>query len=565
MILHWPWSLLGGLAVAVAAALALRGGRRRRTVVASVTLWEQLCGPFAQAGLRRQRRWTVSWLLLAMGAAVMVVALARPAVVASPPGRRVLLDVARTVELAGSEGAQSLADEAERLLAAMEPVADVSLRYPVEIDQPPAAGLSPREAVSRLRRVSPIALQANDVSFAPRPGRGEVVIRLGAAGLTAAGADRVIALASRPRETVIDALAVEPAGGSEARMLTGIRHRGRGRPARLEWIAWTGADAEPIRRQLGAMDLPPDGRIVVERSVRQADAYAMVVRDTSERPIAAAFLARTGRPLWRVALAGEDEPLLRRFVGSDVQLELMAEPEEAEVIIARQTAVEPNRPALLIDPPGAPAGWRTGEAAGPILLADADLAADHPLLEGVGLAPIAIRRARPWVSGDRSDLQKVATLDGDALMLARKRPGPRRVWMAFDLAPDNTNLAVRPAGVILLANAIRWLAPRDDARDDYRALEPLSAPASSIKPVLSDPACDWAAGLPGPGIYREADGTLLAVSAPATPFDALPAEPENAASVPGPARVQPTPTELWPWLAGAALLLWLGGWALRSR
>ncbi len=565
MILHWPWSLLGGLAVAVAAALALRGGRRRRTVVASVTLWEPLRGSFAHAGLRRQRRWTVSWLLLALGAAAMVVALARPAVVASPPGQRVLLDVARTVELAGSEGAASLADEAERLLAAMEPVAGVSLRYPVQIDQPPAAGLSPSEAVSRLRRTLPIALQADDVSFAPRPGGREVVLRLGAAGLTAAGADRVIALSPRPRETVIDALAVEPIDENEARMLTGIRHRGRGRPARLEWIAWTGEDAEPSRRQLGAVDLPADGRIVVEGPVRQARACAVVVRDTSERPIAAAFLSRTRRPLWRVALAGEDDPLLRRFVGSDGQLELTASPEEADVIIARQTVVEPNRPALLIDPPRAPAGWRSAETAGPVLLAEADLAADHPLLEGVGLAPIAIRRARPWVSGGRSELQTVVTFDGQGLVLAREGPGPRRVWMAFDLAAANTNLAVRPAGVILLANAVRWLAPRDDARDDYRAMEPLSAPASTIRPVLSDPSCDWAVGLPGPGIYRDADGTLLAVTAPSEPFDSLPAEPEGTAWVPGPARVGPTPTELWPWLAGAALLLWLGGWALRSR
>jgi hypothetical protein len=138
------------------------------------------------------------------------------------------------------------------------------------------------------------------------------------------------------------------------------------------------------------------------------------------------------------------------------------------------------------------------------------------------------------------------------------------VYVSFSLDAENTNLPLSESFVLLLAGAMEYLAGQGDAGGGYGSLTPLEAgPGTDWRPVVAGGT--HPSGLPLPGLYADAEGTLHAVSLTGLRPGAPAADPVAAARdvpLPAPAAVQ-GPRELWPALALAALACWLAGWALR--
>jgi hypothetical protein len=299
--------------------------------------------------------------------------------------------------------------------------------------------------------------------------------------------------------------------------------------------------------------------------------------------------------LWKVAIIGRDEPLLRRFIQADRSLELVGSAGEADFVFANRAEPPPDKPALVIDPPGDPPGWQRGPLRRAVTLADANVAADDPLLARVNLSSVAVRLVRPWTRLDASALVPLVSIDGGAVILAGPLragagPGqPARIYVAFELSGDNTNLGVSEAFVVLLANAVGLLAPPGRAATAYEYIPPIQAPRLAGWKRISQSADTlpaqaisktYAAGpLPEPGVYLDQAGRVRAISlvglragptSTAAPKPASSPAPDDglravaAAPLPQP-QVVGTQIELWPMLAAAALALWLAGWALRMR
>jgi len=357
-------------------------------------------------------------------------------------------------------------------------------------------------------------------------------------------------------------------------------------------------------RQAGQSEavVPAGGRSGLVFGVESGEAFRAVLTRASAlepqeqgRVLDIAQVARVGAAVRKVAIVGRDEPLLRRFIQADRSLELVGQAGEADFVLANLAEPPPDKPALVIDPPSEPPGWQRGPLRRAITLADANVAADDPLLAGVNLSAVAVRRVRPWTPLEGSAFVPLVSVGGGAVILAGpSRAGgpagqgrPARIYVAFELSGDNTNLGVSESFVVLLANAAASLAPPGGAGPAYECVTPIQAPLAAGWKRISPPAdrlpeqarAYASGGLPEPGVYLDQAGRVRAVSlvglgaapqsgnapkpagAPA-PADGLQAV--AAAPLPQP-RAVGTQIELWPLLAVAALALWLAGWAMRMR
>jgi hypothetical protein len=89
----------------------------------------------------------------------------------------------------------------------------------------------------------------------------------------------------------------------------------------------------------------------------------------------------------------------------------------------------------------------------------ADVRRDHPLARQLDLGDVNIASARrlALAPGDVA----VAGSFGVPLLIARERPGLRIAATSFD--PRRSDLPMRPAFPLLVANALAWAGPRADA------------------------------------------------------------------------------------------------------
>jgi hypothetical protein len=150
--------------------------------------------------------------------------------------------------------------------------------------------------------------------------------------------------------------------------------------------------------------------------------------------------------------------------------------------------------------------------------------------------------------------------------------GSKRVYVAFAFDTENTNFGMTESFVVFLANAMRWLAPRALAAARYECVSPLEAgPQVDWKRVAGDapfggrPLSEG--GHPWPGVYRDSRGGWHAVSLTGLRSASPAVGPDRAAAaapLPAP-RMSATSRELGATLALAAVLLWLAGWALRTK
>jgi len=118
---------------------------------------------------------------------------------------------------------------------------------------------------------------------------------------------------------------------------------------------------------------------------------------------------------------------------------------------------------LYFDPQGVGNPFAAAREARPVrdpVLDPASLHGDHPLLRQLDLTDVNIAEARRLALAP-GDVALAASFDLP-LIVARERPGLRIAALAFD--PRRSDLPMRPAFPLLVANALAWAA-RDDAAD----------------------------------------------------------------------------------------------------
>ncbi len=507
-----PWALLSLLAVAAAGAAALwrRGGTI--TPVSSLRLWHEALG---EAGSSRRRPVgpSAAWALLLAGAAVAAMAVAGPVWHRQGAYRRIALRLHASAELANPPGPIALRQAAEALLDCLDAADRVQLVWPAG-QGGAGAWLSPAQARARLAELVFEPVPAWALELPPADPAAQLVYDLVPATLDRPVRARHVRvpLATTTPALTLDALSAETLADGRVQVLAAVRNWGAA-PAPVELVVSAGGEAPrrrvwtlaPGERRAEVFELPP---------LAEATAVRASVGEAAGQW--GGLEASTAPPL-PVAVMGRENPFVGRFLramGRDIAVVGV---DQAEGVLA--IGVEPlaGVPAVVFDPRVAPPGWRLGEPVGPVHLGQARLRADAGLLEHVDLAGVAVRSARPFV-GEGPGTPLVRTEAG-VLLLAG--PG-RRMWVAFDPAPDNSNWGVHESFPLLLAEALAWLAP----------------------------------GRMGPR-WQLAEGSavgLAAGSAPAVSADALP--------LPAPLRAGRDVRLRGP-MAALAAVGWLSGWTLR--
>jgi hypothetical protein len=125
---------------------------------------------------------------------------------------------------------------------------------------------------------------------------------------------------------------------------------------------------------------------------------------------------------------------------------------------------------LYFDPQGAGNPFAAAREARPVrdpVIDPASLHRDHPLLRQLDLADVNIAEAHRLMLGP-GDVALAASFDLP-LIIARERPGLRIAALAFD--PRRSDLPMRPAFPLLVANALAWATRQaDDVAADGDAL-----------------------------------------------------------------------------------------------
>jgi len=562
MELLWPWGL-AALAPVVAAALrALRRPLHQAAPVGSLRLWVKALDALGSSRARPTRRASAAWIALLAGATAAALALSRPVWHTQSPARRIAVAVYPGAEL-GDDGAAALRRSGEALLGRLGPADRVRLVLPTILGGA-SDWLTPADAAARVRALAPLPLPAGALDLPEAADDVGHVYRFAPATLALpdAAAATTIALPARPGAVTLDAFGVAGARAGAVQVFAAVRnHTGQTRRGELI-VRRDGQD--PIRLRY---DVPARGRQSLLAEARAGGGHYSAELVGAAGVGAAAYAVRRQAAEKTVALVGRDNPLIRRFVDVHPSLRAVADPAGADAVIATAQAVPAGKPALLIDPPAPPLGWRASKAYNALALRDADVQADHPILAGVDLAGVAIRRSASWTTDGAPAHQRLVRVGADALVLATD--SPPRVYLAFDLTGDNTPLVLSKSFVIFLANVTEYLLRDLGSQTTYgcataaqlagrRDLTPLDAPAGA-------PAGD--AAVPAPGVYRDPAGALHAVSVLGLRSAEAHADPMRraaAVALPAPQAVAQA-LALWPFLAVAAAVFWLIGWALRLR
>ena len=584
----WLWCLLP---VAAVAAWALYRPGRQLAVVGSLALWQEALERMDRSRRLRSRRITASWVLLLAGAAAAVVAAGGPTYTASRPARSVALVVHPSAEVASPEGLASLRRAAEAVLNRLNSTDRVRLILP-EGGMDGSRWLTPAEAKAALGRIEPVPVPARRLSL-PAPSDVQHVYRVAPAGaeILTGPDETLIEVPTSLPDATLDALGAAPLEDGNVQVFFALRNQSA-QPWRGNAFLATEADGNTVLVGQDRANLPSpggrDGHVKIAPpcrwlfvSVEPAGGTPAARKGETPSPRPEGFLVRREAVAARVALIGADDPLVRRFIKVNPELRMVGAPAEADVVICIGVHPPPGKPALVIRPPIPPAGAPSAGRAENLALGDPAITTDaqDPLLHDVDLSAVAVRAAEPWTVPPASPLKALCSYNGRALILRTagdETPDaagePRRVYVAFAFDTENTNFGMTESFVVFLANAMRWLAPQSLAAARYDCVSPLEA----------GPQVDWTrvagdapfgrrplseGGYPWPGVYLDSRGGLHAVTlvglrsaSPAVPPDRAAAE----APLPAP-RMSATSRGLGVWLALAAVLLWLAGWAARTR
>lgn len=572
MTFQWPWLLLALPVVLAVALWALFRPSRQVAIVGSLRLWQQAFEALGSHARRRTRRLTLTWLLLLLGSIAAAFAAAGAIYQSSPSGRLIAVAPVLSAEVVTDDGAAKMRQAVGRLLDRLTPNDRVQLLLPQAFGGP-TTPLTPAQARDRLATLTPLAITADKLAPAPPPDAQHVYYFLPAGAVIPTGPRvSVIQIPVSPPAVAVETFAAAPMGPDTVQAFASLSApAGKAVTANIALTAIAPDGRAEILWQ-GPLTITPGRPTPLVKDLPSRAALALEIQD-QQGPFAA-FLARRKAGIQKVAMIGPDQPAIRKYVGIDPSLQLVASTDQADLVIANQIAPPRGKPALVINPPQAPQGWRQGPQQGPLVLNAIDVAADDPVMRKVRLGQVAVRRVHPWIPGGDVNQNVLAARQGDALIL--RTPGdqatataPRQIFVAFDLDAQNTNFAMTDSFVIFLSNATQWLGRSQAAPQAFDSLTPLQAGHAADWKPLTPAAAKHTGPLPWPGLYTDPAGDLHAVSLPAanarwTKAAQSPDQAVAALSLP-PQRPLSKSTALWPALLAAAMLLWISGWALRNR
>lgn len=519
------WLFGGAVPAAATAALAIvtTGAvvalyfvrlRRREVPVPFAALWLGVAG--AASSLRRSRRlrhWLSLLLALSIVAALLVAAVDPRPTGVDPTGRSWVILIDRSTSM-------SAGDEPGTRLEAARAQARALVRGMAPADRALVASFAAEPTAESGFGADAVALERGIAAVAPTGEAGDLPRALAFAAAVLRG---------RPRPTV--ALISDGGFGDDARRSVpvglDIRYAPVGRRGENVGILSLGArrdPADPAAVEAGVvvqsfrsapavvpLEVLSGGRVVdriplklgpgERRAVALADVFAPGAR-IEARLAAADDLPDDDRatatvpalPRRRVLRVGDadlylDGALLGlgqtvtidRLPAADADRALARAGDYDLVIFDGATPASAPRSGrfLYFDPrgPGSPLAVR-GRIADPVL-DPATVRVDHPLTRHLELADVNIAEAGRLTpdAGDRV----LAGAFGAPLVVARERPGLRVAVLAFD--PRRSDLPMRPAFPLLIANALAWVshdagprpltgagaeAPRDARESDTR-------------------------------------------------------------------------------------------------
>jgi hypothetical protein len=499
---------VAGLGLAGAAALTalyLLRPRRRRVVVAFAPLWAPQHGERrSERWARRLRRWLSLALQLAVFALILLAAADPQRGSAGGAGRTVVLLVDRSASMSATDepGTRLGAARAKvrALLAGLGArdralvasfAADVTAETGLENDPDRLARavdrIAPSEEPADLPRAlafaaavargrpHPTIVLVSDGAFA-EDARARVRWAEGAAAadesVSLAGLDvRWLAVGKRGRNLALLAFAARrlPADPASVEAAATVRNFGTtDATATLEISAGSAAvERVPLRLGAGATlrhvlpDVAAAGTRLEARIVPDDPAVDDLPLDDR------AFAAVPGLERRRVLRVGAPDLYLDGALlslGPSVIVDRVR-PEAAEGMRARWSTYDavifdgvapspaPERGHFFYLAPrgsGSPFAAR-GEVKDPVI---SDARRAHPLLRQLDLSDVNIRDT-PRLALEPGDVAVAASF-GVPLLIARERPDLRVAALAFD--PRRSDLPMRPAFPLLLANALGWLA-----------------------------------------------------------------------------------------------------------
>jgi hypothetical protein len=554
------WALVPVIAAAV---YALLRPDRLRIVVGSIELWREAIASRAGGGVRRRKR-NLAWLCVLLGCLLGITALARPMRHTTVRVRRLGVIISPSAEFIG-DGGRQLRAAATDLLARLGKNDRVRLILP-DVLGGASEWLSINEARQRVGNLSVIPARWDQFRFPASPGDVQQTLAVLPAGASGEGisADAVVSVATSLPAVTIDALSAVPLGDDQTQVFVALKdHTDMAHTVVLHLTSHDSAGLA-TERTVEVSITAGQRAGVVEAMAAGLRLRAQLSLDRQLAGATDAYLVRREAATRKVAMVGGDDPMIRRFIAADRSLQLTADADEAGLVIAMGEIPPADKPALVINPP------RAKDAdAERVLLAEASVAVDDELLAGVDFAEVAVREMAGWRI-QPGGMKPLVVVNDRALILRSKTDlvgsRPRRVLVAFDIAPVNTNWTATESFVVFMANAVRWLAPKANNEMRYEYFTPLQVGRpDNWRPA--DETVDGDGPLLQPGVYRDGDGQWQAVSLVGL-RGGQPAR-NTAEQLADVNLVEPTYAdtgrELWPVAAIAAMLLWIGGWLTAGR
>jgi Ca-activated chloride channel homolog len=540
----------------------LRSSRRKMRVPA-LFLWADL--PRASTG-RSRRRWPPLSLLLILQlliAALVAVALARPATPTDPP-RHLALILDASASMQATDVAPTRFDVAR--IRALDRLATLRQTDLVSLIR---AGRN----ASLLANGSPEAARVALGAMQPGTGTGAIREALALASTQVArtperrGAIVLVTDAAFPAPDPIGVLAapvevVPVGGGGENQAITSLQVRmdstARGQTAFVE-IANQADHVVRVPTRLTADGAPLDERqvdVAARSRTRLSIPLPVDVRHISMRLLGRDALAlddmlettAPGGPPRDVVLLGRGSEGLRRALESIPFLRVRnttpggADQPRADLTVLEGTlpAQLPAGPLLLVDPPA-----NSARLLGVGLGSGARVQQAHPLLQGLDL--VALQNETPSVGGVPGWATVVlGTLKGPLIMEGRLEGHPT---LALTFSPYVSGLEKSLAFPLLISNATAFLLTQSESTARLAPVEPFDTAESDITPrQLPTFAAASATQAGSASAASSTSGGSSASSALST----------SAASGVG-------LLEVWPWLVASALVLLGAEWLVFAR
>jgi hypothetical protein len=514
-------------------------GARRRHRVSAIFLWADL--PGATMGRRRRQLppFTVLLLLQLLAAALAVAALARPGLPGQPP-RHVAMILDASASMQATDVAPSRFEAArqatDQRLNGLQPTDLVSLIRAGQQAELLAQG-SPGSVRDALRKVGPgqtapairDALALASTRLSDTPGReGQILLFTDGAWPPPASVGplaapvQVVPTGGGSNNQAITALVVrmDPTGNGQTAFVELANDSDRPALVPMQLIA----DGSPLDQR--QVDIAPHDRNQLSIPL-PADAHQISARLLGHDALSLddqLDVVAPGGPPRSVDLVGQVSEGLRRAIESIPSLRIRAadaaQPAELTVLAGVLPGRLPGGPLLLVDPPA-----DSARLVGVGLGSGRRIEAADPLLQGLDLA--ALQNESPSISTVPRWAHVVLGTQQGPLIMRGTLEGHPVVSMTFD--PAVSGLEKSLAFPLLISNATQYL--------------------------LSESETSGAAQRPA---FDTAESDIA--PRPAPTFETVTSADRPAAS-----GLAANTTEVWPWLAAAAVLLLGIEWLVFAR